>query len=136
MVVRRQKKSRRQRGKTTYGWGFTKRHRGKGHKGTSGGGKRGAHRESSFYAKGIEPIGKHGIQFKPRVYKAPENLITIEELDKRFVNEVDLAKLGYTKVLGTGKLTHKIKVTCANFSDSAKEKIKAAGGEAIVPGAK
>ncbi|MEM4248193.1 MAG: uL15m family ribosomal protein [Candidatus Nanoarchaeia archaeon] len=139
MVVRKQKKSRKQRGKTSHGWGFSKRHRGKGHQGTSGVGKRGAHRESTFHAQGFEPIGKYGMQFKPRVAKVPVKPISIEELDRRIehlgtkqgdVFVVDLSKHGYNKVLGDGKLTHKVKVTCLSFSESAKEKIKKAGGEA------
>jgi large subunit ribosomal protein L15 len=140
MVVRRQKKSRKQRGKTSHGWGFSKRHRGKGHKGSSGGGKRGAHRESTAHALGYEPIGKRGILFKPRVIKIPINPISIEELDRKIeqlgtkqgdIFIVDLAKHGYNKVLGKGKLTHKVKATCTSFSESAKRKIRAAGGEAI-----
>jgi large subunit ribosomal protein L15 len=139
MVVRKNKKSRKQRGKTSHGWGFSKRHRGKGHKGTSGHGKRGAHRESMFHAQGIEPIGKHGILFKPRVIKIPVRAISLEELDRKIEQLgtkqgdfylVDLTKHGYNKVLGDGKLTHKAKIICANFSEPAKAKIKKAGGEA------
>ena len=37
----------------------------------------------------------------------------------------------YDKVLSKGKLTKPIKVTCKSFSNSAVEKIKQAGGEAI-----
>src|SRR3989338_836944 len=114
MVVRRQKRSRRQRGKSTHGWGFTKRHRGKGHKGSSGVGKRGAHRESYYHALGFEPIGKHGILFKPRVVKVPEAIMSLEDLERLSgsKNEVDIIKLGNVKLLGKGKITKKLKVVC------------------------
>ena len=40
------------------------------------------------------------------------------------------------KVLGTGQLTRKIRVEAHLFSKSALDKIQAAGGEAVVIGAK
>ena len=43
---------------------------------------------------------------------------------------VDLAKLGYTKLLGTGNVLVKLKLNVAEFTARAEEKIKAAGGEA------
>jgi large subunit ribosomal protein L15 len=39
--------------------------------------------------------------------------------------------LGYTKLLGTGKVTKPLKVKVAACSSSAAEKIKEAGGEII-----
>ena len=44
---------------------------------------------------------------------------------------VDLGKLGYTKLLGTGKTSQKLKLTVASCSKGAAERIKAAGGEVI-----
>jgi large subunit ribosomal protein L15 len=77
--------------------------------------------------------------FKPRVIKIPVRAISLEELDRKIEQLgtkqgdfylVDLTKHGYNKVLGDGKLTHKAKIICANFSEPAKAKIKKAGGEA------
>ena len=55
------------------------------------------------------------------------------------VNAVALAAAGLiragetsVKVLGDGELSRALKVTAAKFSDSAKAKIEAAGGQAIV----
>ena len=45
---------------------------------------------------------------------------------------VDLQKLGYDKLLSTGKLTKKIKLTIAKAAAGAAEKVKAAGGELVV----
>lgn len=168
MVMRKAKRNRHQRGRRTGGWGFGKRHRGKGSRGGhgfSGKGKRGAHKESYYYSRGLPTLGKVGMQFKPRVYKVPAKTVSIEELDKRasklekkmnvegtieaakkFVEErklgeleegtvfvFDLTKEGYTKVLGQGKLNHKLKIICHLFSESAKKKIEDAGGQAVQP---
>lgn len=169
MVVRKQKRSRYQRGRRTGGWGFGKRHRGKGSRGGhghSGAGKRGAHKVSFYTAHGGKiSLGKRGMQFKARTYKIPVKTISIEELDmmaskwgkkvnadgtmeavQKFAEEhklgklekeatfvIDLSKEGYTKVLGQGTLSHKLKITCHQFSESAKKKIEKAGGEAVMP---
>ena len=38
------------------------------------------------------------------------------------------------KILGTGELTRALTITAHNFSGSAKEKIEAAGGKAVLVG--
>lgn len=146
MVVRKAKRNRHQRGRTTGGWGFGKRHRGKGSRGGhghSGAGKRGAHKVSFYTAHGGKiNLGKRGIQFKPRVYAIPVKVISLEGLDRNAkawgttsggIIEVDLTKLGFTKVLSDGKLNHKLKVICHQFSEGAKKKIEGAGGQAVTP---
>ena len=52
--------------------------------------------------------------------------------EKQGVVELDMNKIGYEKVLGSGKLHAKIKITAKSFSANAVEKIKAAGGEAVI----
>jgi large subunit ribosomal protein L15 len=47
---------------------------------------------------------------------------------------VDLEKLGYTKLLGTGRVTSPIIVKVPAASKSAADKIKGAGGQ-VLPGA-
>jgi len=145
MVVRKAKRNRHQRGRTTGGWGFSKRHRGKGSRGGhghSGTGKRGAHNESYYYSKGIEPLGKVGMQFKARTYKMPVKTISLEMVDKHAeawgkktqdIIEIDLTSKGFTKVLSNGTVNHKLKVICYQFSESAKKKIEEAGGQAVQP---
>ena len=146
MVVRKAKRNRHQRGRRTCGWGFGKRHRGKGSRGGhghSGAGKRGAHNVSFYTAHGGSiTLGKRGMQFKVRTYKQPVKIISIETIDAHMhewgkkvgdVMELDLTKLGYTKVLSSGKLNHKLKIICQQFSESAKKKIEEAGGQAVQP---
>ena len=45
---------------------------------------------------------------------------------------IDLANLGYTKLLGTGKITKPLIVKVAACSKSAAEKIKEAGGKILI----
>jgi len=62
-----------------------------------------------------------------------------QEVTPELVQSKDLAKGRYDllKILGNGELTKKLKVSAHRFSASALEKIKAAGGEAVVlPGPK
>ena len=45
--------------------------------------------------------------------------------------ELNLRKLGYGKLLGSGKITLKLKIQVDSYSARAEEKIKAAGGELV-----
>ena len=53
-------------------------------------------------------------------------------LEKNNVKELDLNKLGYSKLLGTGNLSQAVKITVKMASNSAIEKVKSAGGEVIL----
>jgi len=145
MVVRRQKKSKRPRSRTQ-GWGFGKRHRGKGSRGgagESGTGKRGQHNVSYYLSKGIKMLGRHGIRVSRRDI-VETRAINIGDLDlqldrlaaeKKITKDgstylVNLFAINYDKVLGSGIVTHKIKLT-GKASAGAAEKIKAAGGEVV-----
>jgi large subunit ribosomal protein L15 len=145
MVVRRKKKSRKMRGGTSHGWGFSKRHRGKGSRGGhghAGVGKRGAQKETYYLSLGIAPIGTHGIRVKPRIIVsklAEINLKEIEEnlnkwLSQKLIEKsadaytIDLLKLGYAKLLSDGHIKHKLNVKCKSCSAKAKQKVEAAGG--------
>jgi large subunit ribosomal protein L15 len=44
---------------------------------------------------------------------------------------MDLESLGYTKLLGAGKVTKPFVVKVASYSKSAAEKIKEAGGQIL-----
>ena len=46
--------------------------------------------------------------------------------------EIDLTKMGYSKLLGNGKVTHPFKILVAECSEKAKEKIGQAGGQVIL----
>ncbi len=90
----------------------------------------------------IRRIPKRGfsnVQFAERYH-----VVNVKELEARFadgeqVTVETLAKAGVVrdgklplKVLGEGDLTRKLTVTAAKFSASARAKIEAAGGSAVV----
>ncbi|HMK16057.1 MAG TPA: uL15m family ribosomal protein, partial [Methanomicrobiales archaeon] len=45
---------------------------------------------------------------------------------------LDAAAIGVGKVLGSGRVTRTMKVSAGAFSESAKKKLEALGGQAIV----
>jgi len=47
--------------------------------------------------------------------------------------EVDLGKAGYTKLLGDGHIAKPFRITVAEYSKRAAEKVSQAGGEIISP---
>ncbi|MEM3154680.1 MAG: uL15 family ribosomal protein [Candidatus Woesearchaeota archaeon] len=140
MTVKRRKKSTRSYG--THGWGKNK-HRNSGSKGgfgNAGTGKKSDNKKTAIWA--TDYFGKHG--FVSRKTKI-ENLITIKDLEDKLpglieqkkatqeagVIAINLGAMGYTKLLGTGKITKKLKITIPTATAGATEKIKAAGGEVV-----
>lgn len=106
----------------------------------AGTGKKADTKKPSIWEKNY--FGKHGFINK----NATEtNAITIRDVDEKIpgwletkqatqeagIIILDLKKLGYDKLLGTGKITKKAKITVAKASPNAAEKIKAAGGELV-----
>ncbi len=134
MVVRRRKKNTRAHGhKTHFSGEGGKQNRGKGTKGgkgRAGHGKRAAHKKLMF----IKEEKEKGFTYPLR---REINTINVRELG-RFLSKVengvlDLAKLGYDKLLGKGiaPSLKGIKIRVKSYSEKAKEKIKNAGGELI-----
>jgi large subunit ribosomal protein L15 len=128
---------RKKRGSRTQGYGRVGQHRKSGSQGYR---KAGRHKAGWSYVLRYEPdyFGKKGF-VSPKSLKHKEKIINLKNLDqiaeeisteekegKFFIN---LEKLGYTKLLGTGKVTKPLIVKIASYSSSAIEKIKEAGGE-------
>ncbi|NOZ88779.1 MAG: 50S ribosomal protein L15 [Crenarchaeota archaeon] len=146
MVVRRRKKSRHLRGRTrTMGWGRIGQHRKSGSRG--GFGAAGMHKHMWTWVVKYAPtwFGKHGFNPAQTLEVEPAE-INVGELDEHVeawlekglasregdVIVVDLARLGYNRLLGRGRVTHKLRVIVPKASEKAVEKIKAAGGEVVV----
>ncbi len=142
MVVKRRKKSSRQC--KTHGWGANK-HRNSGMRGgygNAGTGKKSHNKKPSIWAE--DYFGKHGFVSKGQgECVCAINLRDIEDklpvwLEEKHAKQeagmivLDLDELGYNKLLSTGKLTKKIRITVAKAAAGAEEKIKAAGGELVV----
>ena len=109
------------------GRGARKRKRGKGNKGGKGNaglGKRGQQKTS-------RNVGKFGFTSK---IKKPK-VITLRQLDilvkKSNKSEIDLSKLGFEKLIGTGRITIPVKVKVKYVSKGAREKIESVGGEIL-----
>lgn len=147
MVVNKRKKVSRQRGSFTHGWGAKKKHRGggsRGGKGNAGGGKRSWAKAPAKGGWRKNKLGKHGFVNKNPVKIKAVNLKFIEEnlqklVAQKLVSEekgiyiVELKKLGFNKVLGTGRLTKKFRITADYASKKALESVKKAGGEIMLP---
>ncbi len=139
MVVNRRKKNSRQRGRTFHGWGRGKaHHKGAGNRGGVGGagsGKRAGQKKPSKWLLGRH-YGKIGFKFKGTSKKInPVNLEYLNELVLKgeIKDSIDIASLGFNKLLGKGKLSRKLKIIAESASSKAVEKVKAAGGEVILP---
>jgi len=104
--------------------------------------KSGRHKHLWSYVIRYEPdyFGKKGFT-SPKSLKQKENITNVGKLDEaseKFSTEeekgrpfIDLKSLGYTKLLGTGKVTKPLIVKVAAYSKSAAEKIKEAGGQIL-----
>ena len=123
---------------------------GSGHGKTAGRGHKGAKSRAGYSRK---PVFQGGAM--PMVRRVPKRgfnnrfalivaNVNVSDLEKAFeagdevnadtLRSKNLAKHRYDvlKVLGDGDLTKSLKVSAHRFSKSAEEKIKSAGGEAIV----
>jgi large subunit ribosomal protein L15 len=125
------RKIRKFRGSRTQGYGRIGQHRDSGSKGNR---KVGRHKHlwSKVVTQCPNYFGKHGFhspQAKNRI-ESPINLLKLDQLATGA--EINLTELGYTKLLGTGKLTKKLTITIAAASESAKAKVEAAGGKLLL----
>jgi large subunit ribosomal protein L15 len=140
-------KKRRQRGSRTHGGGTQKNRRGAGNRGGRGRAGRDKH-EYHNYAS----LGKSGFT---RPEKAIETVleVSIQEIDEDIallvedglaeetasgyrIDARDVLEDGHeadvVKVLGGGQVRSTLEVTADAFTDAARERIEAEGGEAIV----
>jgi large subunit ribosomal protein L15 len=126
------RKIRKFRGTRTVGYGRIGQHRDSGSKGNR---KVGRHKHLWSKIQNTNPdyFGKHGFH-SPQAQHRVENTINLHNLDQLAkTKEINLTELGYTKLLGTGKITKALTVQVAAASKSAQQKIEAAGGKLILP---
>jgi len=126
------RKIRKTRGSRTQGYGRIGQHRDSGSKGHR---KVGRHKHLWSLVVTSEPnyFGKHGFTSPQSLHTNdnPINLIKLDQLAKG--SEINLTELGYTKLLGTGKITKALAIKVATFSKTAQEKVAQAGGKIIAP---
>lgn len=134
------RKTRKMRGSRTVGYGRVGQHRDQGSKGYR---KSGRHKAGWSWVQRYDPdyFGKDGFT-SPKSLRQKVNVINVGKLDEiaerisvekekgeRFV---DLDYLGFTKLLGSGKITRSLTVKVASCSKSAAEKVKEAGGQILM----
>ena len=140
----KKKKVTKKRASTYHGFGRgASHHKGggnRGGRGRAGSGKRADAKKPSFWK---QPVGKHGFTSKTRFIINPINLELIQKNLHSWVEQgkavknagsysVELAKLGYNKLLGNGEIKEKITIITDFASKNAIVKVKAAGGEVTV----
>jgi large subunit ribosomal protein L15 len=135
----RLRKIRKKRGSRTHGYGRVGQHRCHGSKGYR---KAGRHKAGWSYVLRYEPdyFGKKGFT-SAKSLRQKINVMNVGKLDEiasKFSTEkeegkffINLGNLGYTKLLGTGKVTKPLIVKVPSCSNSAAEKIKGAGGQIL-----
>jgi large subunit ribosomal protein L15 len=137
------RKTRKKRGSRTVGWGRVGQHRRTGGKPYRNPGR---HKALWSYVIKYDPdyYSKTGFT-SPKSYKFRHrvkiiNVGALDGLAEKFAVEqekgkmlVDLENLGFSKLLGSGKITKPLIVKVPSFSESAAEKVKEAGGEILSP---
>ncbi len=131
----RLRKGRKYRGSRTCGYGKVGQHRDQGAKPNR---KCGRHKHKWSYVIRYDPdyFQKKGFTC-PKSLKQRTKTISIQQLDemakqlpnKQAGSTIDLESMGFTKLLGSGKITMPLTVKIASCSESASQKIKDAGGQ-------
>lgn len=138
MNSRKTKKAVKMRGSNSHGYGYKKKHRGKGSKG--GKGMAGPFKQKKSWvlrfdrsrlgkAKGFKSLREKEITPS---YKAI-NLRAVQILAEKnkLAGEIDLQSFGYGKVLSAGNLKSPFTIKAKRFSKEAEEKILKAGGKPV-----
>ncbi len=131
----RLRKGRKYRGSRTCGYGKVGQHRDQGSKPER---KCGRHKHKWSYVIRYEPdyFEKKGFT-SPKSLRQRTKTISVQQLDemvkqlpeKQAESVIDLESMGFTKLLGSGKITMPLTVKVASCSESASRKIKDAGGQ-------
>jgi large subunit ribosomal protein L15 len=135
----RLRKVRKNRGSRTQGWGRVGQHRRTGSKGRRNAGR---HKALWSYVIKYDPDYYSKVGFtSPKSLKKEVKIINVGTLNgiaaklstekQEDKTVVDLAALGYKKLLGTGKVTKPLVIRVASCSKSAAEKVKNAGGQVL-----
>jgi large subunit ribosomal protein L15 len=143
-MIRRPRKIRKMRGSRTVGGGCSKKRKGAGHRG--GRGMAGSHKHKWTWIVKYDPkhFGKYGFK-RPKKSVSIFNTVNLDYLDEKaeeLVEQglaqkqkdkilIDVTELGFSKVLGKGKMTRSLIIKSPRFSHLAQKKIEEAGGEPV-----
>ncbi|MBI2675455.1 MAG: uL15 family ribosomal protein [Candidatus Aenigmarchaeota archaeon] len=128
-------KSRKMRGSKTHGYGFKKKHRGKGSKGGKGRAGRFGQKFLHYLKKEGRP-GKHGFKgLGRRKLEEKDRAIGLRDIEmlanRHGIKEINSEDYGYQKVLASGTITLPLTIKAKRFTKRAEEKILKAGGRAV-----
>ncbi len=140
MTIRKKKKVRKQRGSRTYGYG---RVSGGHRKGGSRGGKGNAGIKDHHRIGRILDMIRRKKGFTTPNTPSSYLSVNIGDIDEQIellltkniaikegsVIKINVAKLGYSKVMGKGLVKHPFHIIAKNITSKAQEKIEAAGGK-------
>ena len=126
------RKIRKLRGSRTQGYGRIGQHRDSGSKGNR---KVGRHKHLWSLVCNMDEkyFGKHGFH-SPQKIHGKVNAINLNKLDvlsQTGQTTFDLTSMGFTKLLGTGKIAKALTITVPACSKIATQKVEAAGGKVI-----
>ncbi len=106
------------------------------HKNARGGGSRGGRGDSGkckhHFMRSMllgTQMGKHGFVRQPLCEEV--DVVNVDVLDQ-MAGPDGKVEISEMKVLGRGRVTRKLEVSAAGFTALAKNKIEAAGGQAVV----
>jgi large subunit ribosomal protein L15 len=130
------------RGSRTCGGGTHKNRRNGGSRGGRGFAGGCKHHFVRYYLQG-RTYGKDGFSHDQRFDPATIDVGALEVMAEGLLARglaklegdtlsVDARAIGVEKVLGSGRVTRKMKVSAAAFSEAAKRKLEASGGQALV----
>ncbi len=146
MTARKRKKNSRLRGSQTHGYGSMKKHRGGGHRGgrgNAGSGKKADSKKPSFWQSGSRQGGKNPEQKGFFSWRGSDNVtINVSHLSsiadalvasghatvEGGVIAIDMGAMGYTKLLGAGRVARKLAITVEEATPGAIAKVEKAGG--------
>ena len=131
------------RGTRTCGGGTHKNRRGAGNRGGRGQAGWRDHNFTRFYLLG-KTEGKHGFVCKTSVTYEVLDIGDIDQMVPDLLARgiatqngdviiLDAAQIGAEKVLGGGRVTHKLEITAESFSERAVAKVQEQGGQALTP---
>ena len=127
------RKHRKQRGSRTQGYGRIGQHRDAGSKGHR---KVGMHKHLWSLACNMDTpyFGKNGFHSPQSIHRKEKtlNLNKLDQLLQKNQTEINLTDMGYTKLLGTGKINKALTITVPACSKTAAEKIQTAGGKVLM----
>ena len=140
MSLNRRKKSIKFRGHHTHGYGSKKKHRGSGHQGgvgMAGTGKKADQKKPSIW-KDKKYFGRHGFVSRYKTIRSL-NIFYIEEHFDDLVKSGKIQKAGDSyvlnlkdfnaaKLLGSGSVTRKYKISADFASETAVSKVQEKGG--------